>query len=221
VQEAMLDMALRPELVHQAMDRLVNAYLARLRQWQELNLLSLTDGNYRVGSGGLGYTDELPPPDFDPAHVRPCDQWGCATAQIFSEISPPMHEAFALQYERRWLEQFGLNYYGCCEPLHNKLEILESVPHLRKVSMSPRADLEKAVEKVDGKYVFSIKPNPAVFIWDEWNPAQARRELVESLEKTRGCVVELIMKDISTVRDQPQRLWEWADLAVEVAEQFA
>jgi hypothetical protein len=29
------------------------------------------------------------------------------------------------------------------------------------------------------------------------------------------------MKDISTVKSQPRRLWEWADLAVEVAERFA
>jgi hypothetical protein len=27
-----------------------------------------------------------------------------------------MHEEFALQYEKRWLERFGLTYYGCCEP---------------------------------------------------------------------------------------------------------
>jgi hypothetical protein len=29
------------------------------------------------------------------------------------------------------------------------------------------------------------------------------------------------MKDISTVRRQPQRLWEWAQLAREEAEEFA
>lgn len=29
------------------------------------------------------------------------------------------------------------------------------------------------------------------------------------------------MKDISTVRYQPQRLWEWSRFAMEVAEQFA
>ena len=29
------------------------------------------------------------------------------------------------------------------------------------------------------------------------------------------------MKDISTVRYQPQRLWEWAAIAREVAEEFA
>jgi len=33
--------------------------------------------------------------------------------------------------------------------------------------------------------------------------------------------VELIMKDISTVRHQPKKLWEWAKMAIEVAEEFA
>jgi hypothetical protein len=31
-----------------------------------------------------------------------------------------------------------------------------------------------------------------------------------------GCPVEFILKDISTVRYEPQRLWEWADLAMRV-----
>jgi len=216
VQEALIDLVMRPELVHQAMDRLVNAYLYRLQQWRNLNLLSLTDGNYRLGSGGLGYSDELPQADFDPAHVRTIDQWGHSTAQIFSGVSPKMHEEFALQYERHWLEQFGLTYYGCCEPLHNKIEILESIPNLRKISMSPWADVEKMVEKTDGKYVLSYKPNPAVLATGDWNLAQARKNLSEVLDKTRGCVVEVIMKDISTVRYKPQRLWEWSEMAMEL-----
>ena len=208
VQEALMDLVMRPELVHQAMDRLVNAHLSRLEQWEKLNLLSLTGGNYRAGSGGPGYTDRLPQADFNPDRVRPIDQWGCATAQIFSEVSPEMHEEFAIQYERRWLERFGLNYYGCCEPLHNKIGILKTIPNLRKISMSAWADVEKMVEETDNAYVLSHKPNPAVFATDTWNPAQARKNLVEVLEKTSGCVVEVIMKDISTVRYEPQRLWE-------------
>ena len=47
-------------------------HAARLDQWEGLNVLSLTDGNYGVGSGGLGHTSAIPPPDFDPARVRPC-----------------------------------------------------------------------------------------------------------------------------------------------------
>jgi hypothetical protein len=147
VMEAMVDLIMRPELVHAAMDRLVNAYLARLDQLENLNLLSYCEGNHRVGSGGLGYTKELPGPRFDPAHVRSHNQWGFATAQIFSDVSPEQHEEFALQYERRWLSRFPITYYGCCEPLHLKMDILKSVPNLRKISMSPWANVDMMVQE--------------------------------------------------------------------------
>jgi len=216
-----MDMVNRPELVHRAIDRLVNAYLARLDQYEEQNLLALNNTNVRVGSGGLGYTDELPQPDFDPAHIRAKDLWGCATAQIFSGVSPKMHMEFALQYELRWLRRFGLNYYGCCEPLDLKVEMLKVVPNLRKISMSPWIDPDRAVKNVGDRYVFSFKPNPAVFAEDVWHPEKARAELRNVLEKARGCIVEVIMKDISTVRYQPQRLWEWAKIARKETERFA
>ena len=44
---------------------------------------------------------------------------------------------------------------------------------------------------------------------------------MDFLEAARGCHVELIMKDISTVRYQPQRLWEWAAIAMEVVQAYA
>jgi hypothetical protein len=210
VQKAMMDLKLRPELVHQAMDRLVNGYLSRLKQWKDLNLLSVMDGNYRVGSGGLGYTNELPKPEFNSRQVRTSDQWGCGAAQIFAGVSPKMHAEFALQYEQRWMQHFGLIYYGCCDELHNKMDILKTIPNLRKISMSPWADAKKMVESSNRKYVLSYKPNPAIFAVDHWDATESQKNLRETLEVTKGCVVEVIMKDISTVRYQPQRLWEWS-----------
>ena len=221
VQEAMIDLALRPELVHMVMEHFISAYIHRLDQWEELNLLALNNSNIRIGSGGYGYSDELPQDDFEPDHVRPIDIWGCATAQIFSEVSPQMHEEFALQYERRWLDRFGLTYYGCCEPLDIKMGILRKVPNLRKISMSPWIDVDRAAKEVGTDYVFSLKPNPEILGRDAWHPDIARKVLNETLEKTQGCVVEIIMKDISTVRYEPQRLWEWADIAVEETEKLA
>jgi len=221
VQEAMEDMYLRPELVHKAMDHLVNAHLHQLDQWEKLNLLSRNDNNTRIGSGGYGYTSELPQKDFDPAHVRPIDIWGCATAQIFSEISPKMHEEFALQYEMKWLKRFGLTYYGCCEPLDIKIPILRNVPNLRKISMSPWINVERAAKEMADDYVFSLKPNPEILARDVWHPDIARKVLREILEKLQGCVVEIILKDVSTIHYEPQRLWEWAKIAAEEAERFA
>jgi hypothetical protein len=87
--------------------------------------------------------------------------------------------------------------------------------------MSPRVNLDRAVQAVGTDYVFSRKPNPAILAWDTWRPDIARQELREFLEKARGCHVEIIMKDISTVRYQPQRLWEWEKIAMELAQEFA
>jgi len=222
VQEALVDLYDRPELVHKAIDRLVNAYLSMLDQFEEQNLLTLNNTYFRIGSGGLGYTDELPQPDYDPAHVRAKDLWGSAAAQIFSDVSPRMHWEFSLQYELRWMSRFGLTYYGCCDPLHRKMGILEKVPNLRKVSMSPWVNLDEAVANMGDRYVFSHKPNPAVFAETTWNLGKARHELETVLDKAKahGCVVEVIMKDISTLRYEPHRLWEWAQMASELTEQY-
>jgi hypothetical protein len=222
IQEAMFDLYDRPEFVHKAIDRLVNAYCKMLDQFEEQNLLTLNNTYFRIGSGGLGYTDELPQPDYDPAHVRAKDLWGSAAAQIFSDVSPRMHWEFALQYEIRWMSRFGLNYYGCCDPLHRKMSILERIPNLRKISMSPWVNTDEAVANVGDRYVYSFKPNPAVFAETTWNLDKARDELETVLDKAKAhrCVVEVIMKDISTVRYEPQRLWEWAQMANEVTEHY-
>lgn len=131
-----------------------------------------------------------------------------------------MHYEFALQYEIRWMERFGLNYYGCCEPLDNKIDLLKKIPNLRKISMSPWVDLDKAAERMGRDFVFSWKPSPAIFMYDAWDIGAIRTKLTSDLQKLENCAVEIIMKDISSVRYKPQNLWEWAKIAVEEAENF-
>jgi len=61
---------------------------------------------------------------------------------------------------------------------------------------------------------------PEILARDTWHPDLAREELENALQIAlrHTCNVETIMKDISTVRYQPQRLWEWTKIAAEVAE---
>ena len=218
-EEALLSLAMRPEFVHRLVERVLGAYLGALDQYESLNLLALNNTNVRIGSGAYGYTDELPGAGFEPGRVRSTNLWGNATAQIFSEVSPQMHEEFALAYERRWLARFGLAYYGCCEPLDRKMDLLRTVPNLRKISVSPWNDIGRMSEEINRDYVFSWKPNPAVLAYDNWDLEAARNDLVNTLCAARknGCNVEIIMKDISTVRYQPHRLWEWVKMAAEVS----
>ena len=220
IQEAMMDLIERPDLVNAAVERMVDAWMVELDQFVALNALALDCNNTRIGSGGYGYTRELPGAGYDPDYVRPHNMWGCSNAQVFSEVSPQMHWEFALRHDMRWLERWGLTYYGCCEPLHQKIDLLRKIPNLRKLSASPRCDSHRVVREVGTDYVLSRKPNPAILAEDDWQPERARQEMVEFLEVARGCHVELIMKDVSTVRYQPQRLWEWATIAMEVAEEF-
>jgi hypothetical protein len=99
--------------------------------------------------------------------------------------------------------------------------MLAQIPNLRKISMNYQIKPERAAHHVQNKYVMSYKPNPAVFAFDNWHPEDARRELRGMLEHGHGCHVELIMKDISTVRYHPERLWEWSEIAMQVAHEFA
>lgn len=221
IQEAMMDLVLRPDMVHAFVDRMVDAWMVELDQFVEGNYLSLDNNNTRIGSGGYGYVSELPGHKHDPDYVKPENMWGCSNAQIFSEVSPDMHWDFALEHDQRWLERWGLTYYGCCEPLDRKIHLLDRIPNLRKVSVSPWCNTEKVINEIGRKYVMSRKPSPAIFATADWDPVQAEKELSDFMMKTEGqCHVELIMKDISTVNFKPQRLWEWEKIAMKVAEDY-
>ncbi|MFA6108580.1 MAG: hypothetical protein WDA75_07420 [Candidatus Latescibacterota bacterium] len=211
----------RPEWVHRGLQRITDGYLGVLDALERENLLRLNNSADYCGSGGVGYTDELPRPDFDGVHVRPRDLWGFATSQIFSEVSPAMHQEFALHYELQWLNRFGLNAYGCCEPLHKKLAEVMQIPRLRRVSMSPWVKVEEGAAQLQNRFIFSYKPNPALVAGVTWEPEVVRRDTRRFLEQTRGCVVEMVLKDTHTCCHQPHRMAEWVRLAQEEAERLA
>jgi hypothetical protein len=215
VGHVLIDLVDRPAFMHQLMSRFTQAQLAMLDQLEEKGLLGY--GQQTIHCTGA-HTDALPAPGFDAAHPRARDLWTYAMAQIFAAVSPAMHKEFELDYAVPWFERFGLVYYGCCEPLHDKIDIIRGMPNVRKISMSPWADVEKGAERIGPDYVFSRKPSPALLAGDAWEPGAVRRDLEETLDAcTRhGCPVEFILKDISTVRYQPQRLWEWVDVAMAV-----
>ena len=222
IEQMFVDLIDRPQWIHEALERITTAYLSDLEQIEELGALSLGNGNTMLGSGGYGWTDDLPQPDFDREHVRLKDLWARCATQIFTQgISPAMHDEFAIQYEKRLLERFGLGTYGCCEPLDNKMHYIRQIENLRRVSMSPWVDLDRASAEVGKDYVYTHKPNPTIISMEQWHPDLAREQLREAFEKTRNNVVEVNLQDIHTVRGEPHRLSEWTRIAMELAEEYA
>ncbi len=216
IQEAMMDLILRPDMVHAFYEKMVQAWMVELNQFEEQNLLSLDCNNTRIGSGGYGHTKEMPGKPFEPDWIKPFNMWGCSNAQIFSEVSPEMHWEFAIEHDLKWMERWNMTYYGCCEPLAGKGHLLKKIPNLRKVSFSPWNNTRLGIEELGDDYVISRKPSPAIFASRSFDPDQARREIREFLDQTGGnCHIELIMKDISTVMYEPQRLWAWEKICME------
>jgi len=221
-QQLLMDYAIRPEFIHAAMDRLTSAYMHEMDQLEKLEALSIGSGNFGVGQGGLGYTNDLPARDAAPEPVRFAHQWGGSQAQIFSEVSPEMHEEFALAYERRFMDRFGMTYYGCCEPLDRKVDVVaRNFSNLRKISMSCWVDPQRGANAIAGRFVYSAKPNPAFLATDgDWDRKSARAELERILAANEGRNVELILKDVSTVRFQPRRVWEWTRMAMDMVAEY-
>ncbi|MCM8804647.1 MAG: hypothetical protein NC833_05295 [Candidatus Omnitrophica bacterium] len=216
-----VDMVDRPFWVHKVLNFITECKIEEWEFYEKNNVLSLNNGNHYVGSGGFGFTDKLPQPDFDGVHIRVKDLWGHATTQIFSLVSPEMHEEFALKYEGRFLSNFGLNCYGCCEPLDKKIDIIfKHIPRLRRISMSPWVDVGQAAEKLGKRAIFSWKPNPSFMASDTWEEDYIRKTIKDGLEKTKNCVVEVILKDIHTCRNKPERISNWVKIAKEIAERY-
>jgi hypothetical protein len=215
--QMMYDMVDNPGLLHGIMAFMRDGTLALLDALERDGLLSLnSDGTY-VGSGGLGWSRALPAADFA-GKVRTIDMWGFAESQETVGVSPRMFAEFVFPYQLPILERFGLNCYGCCEPLDARWHIVEKTPRLRRVSVSAWANVEKMAEKLGDRYIFSWKPSPADLAMPTIDEDRLREGLRRTFQLTRNCRVEVIMKDNHTIGNNPQNVIRWCQIAREEAE---
>jgi len=221
LEQVMTDMIENPGWLHDAMALLAEGNRRLVQQYVDQNLLSLNNDWTYHSSGGNGYTDELPAPGFDPQRVRPCDMWASAESQELAQVSPAMHEEFALRYERPLLEPFGLNGYGCCEDLTRKLDDVLRIPNIRRISISPFADVAACAEKLGDRAIYSWKPHPGHLV-GAFDADAVRAYIRHTLEVTRanGCIVEMILKDTHTCENHPERFDRWCRIAREEVERL-
>jgi hypothetical protein len=215
----MWDMYDEPEMVHEAMSFFEEGYRRVIRQYVDQNLLSLNNDETYHSSGGVGYSGELPKPGFNLERIRPCDMWASAESQEMAQVSPEMHEEFVMQYERRVLEPFGLNGYGCCEDLTRKLDNVFVIPNMRRISISPWANVDACAEKLQNKFIFSWKPQPAHLVGG-FDEEAVRSYIKHTLDVSQGCVIEMILKDTHTCENHPERFTRWTQIARELVEGY-
>nr|MDD6336501.1 hypothetical protein [bacterium] len=218
VENSLMDLYDRPEFIHAMMGRFTDFYQELYRQYEQLNLFEAQPLTLHCTPA---LTFDLPGPDFDGQRVCRHNVWARGMAQIFSSVSPAMHEEFDLQYLRRIFEPFGLVYYGCCEPLDGKIDLLRSFKNLRKISITAWANVQAAAEKMGGDFVLSYKPNPAFVATTVFDPQPVLAQIRTMLKSCRqnGTQCEIILKDISTVCGRPQNLIDWEKAIMQLVEE--
>lgn len=169
--------------------------------WQQKNgLLVLNNNNDYVGSGSYGFNRELPTAK-DRKHVISEDLWGNLNSQETVGVSPEMYGEFIYPYYRELAREFGLVYYGCCEPVHNIWDnFIRKLPNLRKVSVSPWCDEEIMGEFLENSNViYSRKPSPNFLGEGTFDEKEFSKHIMKTLEAASGCSLEIIYRDVYTL----------------------
>lgn len=207
-----------PETIHALMDYMLDDRTRLFDFMEQQKLLAFNTDNQMAGPRGYGYTSDLPSPDSaEPVTLK--NLWGWAESQETTCISPEMFKEFFLPYLAKLSSKFGLIYYGCCEPVHDRLDlIMEAIPNLRSVSVSGWADFQKIGEMLGNRYVYSRKPSPNFLSGanPDWQAAEA--DMRKTRAATRDCNLELLFRDLYTVNGERGRLAKWVAMTKAVFE---
>ena len=216
VQPILIDMYDRPEYLHELMRLFTRGMSLEMDQREKLGLYDPRPLSLHCTPGQVTL-----PQETTPGHYGCKDIWFRTMAQMFSTISPDAHDEFDLQYSIPLAKRCAYTYYGCCEPLSDRIDKLKQYPNLRKIGVSPWADVEKSAEQIGHDYVLSRKPNPAN-VAISTDPEIIRKEIGETarLALKYGCPCDITLKDISTVSYKPQNLIIWAETAAEVLDEY-
>lgn len=217
LEQLMLAMYDDPDGLHALMAFLRDDHLQSL-DWLESNgLLAPNNEDDYVGSGTVGYTDALPTNGCEPSNPgRVKDLWGLIESQETVGVSPGFFQEFVFPYQQAVAKRFGLCYYGCCEPIDGRWQVIKQLDNMRCVSISPWSNEELMAANIGSDYVYCRKPNPTQVSTPVWNEDAIRRDIEHTVSITKGMNVEIVLKDVHTLNNEPWRLGRWVDIARDV-----
>lgn len=194
---AMID---EPDEFKEFMQYLGDDTLRLLKFQEESGCLQVNNGNQFMGSGSYCFSDQLPQSDYA-GKPRLIDTWGHLNAQEAVGLSKDMFCEFILPDTMRVAHEFGLLYFGCCEPVSDFwVDGIEKIKNLRKVSVSAWCDEEYIAPRLaERNIIYSRKPSPNfIGIQSAFDEAEFRKYVQNSTAalKKSGGKAEFIFRDI-------------------------
>ncbi|MGI6176275.1 MAG: hypothetical protein ACOYJC_09030 [Christensenellales bacterium] len=212
LEQMMYDFYDYPDKVKEMMQKFTEGYIKKLKFLEAQKLLPDNSGNTFVGSGGLGWTNQLYP---SAGGVQLNQMWGLCEAQE-ALVSPDIFKEFILPCHMQVAKLFGLICYACCEPADNVWDYVKTLPNLRRVSVSQWASMERMSEYLGKDYVYSYKANSSDVATTQMDEEVVRMSLRKMLEYTKGKNnVEIVLKDLHTIGNKPEQVYRWVSIARE------
>lgn len=198
-----------PELMHKLAAFMQKAVLENFAQAEAAGDFP-PDGTLNANVG-MPYTAGMADPVCNPPGLHMNELWLFTHGQEFASMSAAMHKEFLLDYQIPILEKFKYASYGCCEDLTGKIDMLRAIPNLKRVAVAPTGDLGRCAEQIGRDYSICWRPNPAC-VTVSFDEDQIARETRQGLDRSRGCVVDVMLKDIMSVGGDRSRLKRWVEI---------
>ena len=213
VENCYIELMDRPEMMHAIMERMTEGYLSMIRDLNRYHLYDTADFYCHCSQTYM-------PGESPDREAVTGNGWAFGLAQLFTGVSPKITEEFECAYMKRIFPHFKNIYYGCCDRLDDRMEIVSKLPNVRKISCSPWSVREAFAEKLPASIIMSNKPSPALLAGDVFDEDAVRRDIRRTVDAARkyGKTLEMILKDVSTVRYKPERLMRFCEIAMEEAE---
>ena len=212
VENLYIELMDRPEMMHAVMERMVGTYMAEIEQYNRLKI-------YDTAENYCHCSQTYMPGETPDREGVTYNGWAFGLAQPFTSVSPKVTQEFECAYMRRVFPFFKNIYYGCCDRLDDRMEMVSSLPNVRKISCSPWSHREAFAEKLPKSIIMSNKPNPAFLATDALDEAAVRTDIRRTIDAASRCgkTLEMILKDVSTIRYDVPRLQRFCEIAMEEA----
>ena len=212
LEQMMWDMMDRPAWLHTLLAHMRDGILRTHTEAEQAGDWALSAHQNQA----MPYAEELADPAANSAPVQRKDLWYFAASQETTAVGPKQFDAFMFQYQIPIMQHFGLVAYGCCEDLTRKIDVLRQLPNLRRIAVSPMADVVKCAAQIKQDYVLSYRPSPTEMVGYGFHPDRIREMLKRDLDACGDCHVDITLKDVETVQGDVDRVRRWVEITREV-----
>lgn len=211
LEQLMWDIMDRPEWLHKLLAKMRDLILKNMDETEQAGDFSLINHENQA----MPFLVGLDRPG--PGKATQNRLWGFMAAQEFTGFGPELFKEFMFEYQRPILERYAVVAYGCCEDMTQNIELLKTLPNLRRIAVTPFSDLARCAEQIGPDYILSWRPNPSDMVAHGVDEDHVRSYIRTGIDimKQNHCKYDITLKDVQTVSGDPNALIRWTTIVRE------